>query len=86
MVTGGKYANDVYVFTIMKQTRYGTEYIVQTYLLREKKSSPEITDKQIYRQIHISGRNSQETTRGGAGRSGGLFFMITFHSMRKKVY
>lgn len=54
--------------------------------VEREKSSPEVTGKQINRQIHISGRYSQETTRGGTGRLGGLFFMITFHIMSKKVY
>lgn len=34
----GKYANDIYVFNIMKHTRYEPECIVQTHLLREKKA------------------------------------------------
>lgn len=38
MVTGGKCVNDIYVFNIMKHTRYGPECIVQTHLLREKKA------------------------------------------------
>lgn len=68
MVTGGKYANDVYVFTIMKQTRYGTECIVQTYLLREKKSSPEITNKYTDRYTFLEGIHKKPLGEGLEGQ------------------